>query len=95
MGGGEMARVPDGVKRVEVYLPADLAAQVESLIGAGGVVPHGGWNSFFVGLVRERFGCARLELGQYRGFAADAVVSGSEAAIRQISRMLSALVPKS
>lgn len=85
-----MPRIPPGTKRVEVYLPPELAARVETLLTSPslGRVPHGSWNAFLIQRVNEFLGCPRLPLGGYAGFGSDAWVAGTPEAVRTIARML-------
>lgn len=88
-----MPRIPPGTKRVEVYLPPELASRVEAFLrsDALGRVPHGSWNAFLIQRTQEFFTAARLPLGQYGGFGADAWVAGPPTAIRTLAAHLAPL----
>jgi hypothetical protein len=85
-----MPKVPPGTKRVEVYLPPELASRVEAFLHstALGRVPQGSWNAFFLQRANEFFAAPRLPLGQYAGFPPDSWVSGTPFAVKEIARVL-------
>lgn len=85
-----MPHIPPGTKRVEVYLPPELAIRVEGLLTSPslGRVPHGSWNAFLIQRVNEFLGCPRLPLGAYEGFRADSWVAGTPEAMARIAAIL-------
>lgn len=85
-----MPHIPPGTKRVEVYLPPELAAQVEALLTSPslGRVPHGSWNAFLIQRVNEFLASARVPMGDYEGFGADTWLSGPPPTVARVCYLL-------
>lgn len=87
-----MPRTPFGKKRIEVYMPTELARRLEEhLKGHYGAIPMGHVSRYFVDRTSEHLSQSRLKLGKYPGFAKDAVVTGSETALAELARILDSL----
>lgn len=88
-----MPTMPPGTKRVDVYLPPDLADRLTNFLQseALGRVPKGAWNAFVLQRVREFFDLPRVPTHQYAGFPRDGWLTGSPEAIRQTLEQLAHL----
>lgn len=82
-----------GIRRVDVYLPAELAAKLEGLLRSDtvGRIPKGSLNAFMVARVNEFFAQTRLPLGQYAGFHPGDWAVGPHDAVARVAAALAPL----
>ena len=87
------SKVPKGTRRVDVYLPEEIANKVDTLLRSEslGRIPKGSLNAFIVARVNEFFGQGRLPLGQYAGFHPGDWVTGEPGAVRRVAAALEPL----
>lgn len=90
-----MAKTPPGTKRVEVYIPPELAARMEELLHSSilGRIPHGAWNAFVLQRIREFFTHPRRPLDGFNGFYAGDWISGNAHAVSTVLDHLTRAVP--
>lgn len=85
-----MPKHPPTTRRVDLYLPGDIATRVEALLHSEtlGRIPHGALNTFVVNRLREFFAMKRIPLGMHEGFLpGDWVVAGPGASGRVVAAL--------